>query len=174
MNPVVACSVARTAIRSMRTMPVDVFICRNLEHMATVHCFFIPDKESVTDMEGLIDYLGQKISIGCVCLGCNHGFKSPVATRDHMVSKGHTRMSYSTVLLLIPNDMQTEDFEEFEDFYDYTEANENPLVSLRPTATGELQLPDGRILGNREYMRYYKQTYSNENEKREGGFESCV
>ena len=91
--------------------------------MATVHCFFIPDKESVTDMEGLIDYLGQKISIGCVCLGCNHGFKSPVATRDHMVSKGHTRMSYSTVLLLIPNDMQTEDFEEFEDFYDYTEAN---------------------------------------------------
>ena len=70
---------------------------RNLEHMAAVHCFFIPDHDSVIDLEGLIDYLGQKISIGCVCVGCNHGFKSPAATRDHMLSKGHTRMAYSTV-----------------------------------------------------------------------------
>ena len=33
--------------------------------------------------------------------------------------------------------------------------------------TGELQLPDGRILGKREFARYYKQVYRNENEKRE-------
>ena len=129
----------------------------NLEHMAAVHCFFIPDHDSVIDLEGLIDYLGQKISIGCVCVGCNHGFKSPAATRDHMLSKGHTRMAYST----------EEDYEEFEEFYDYTEANENPGVTLQATATGELQLPDGRILGNREYMRYYKQNFSSEGEKRE-------
>ena len=69
--------------------------------MATVHCFFIPDRDSVIDLEGLIDYLGQKVSIGCVCIGCNHGFKSPVATRDHMLSKGHTRMAYSTVVIIM-------------------------------------------------------------------------
>jgi len=40
-------------------------------------------------------------------------------------------------------------------------------VTLQATATGELQLPDGRILGNREYMRYYKQNFSSEGEKRE-------
>ena len=73
--------------------------CSNLEHMAAVHCFFIPDNDSVINLEGLIDYLGQKISVGCICLGCNHGFKSPTATRDHMLSKGHTRMAYSTVIL---------------------------------------------------------------------------
>lgn len=33
--------------------------------------------------------------------------------------------------------------------------------------TGEVQLPSGRILGKREFARYYKQTYRNENEKRE-------
>lgn len=174
MSLVAVCSVARTATRLTRTTFLVAFTGRNLEHMASVHCFFVPDKDSVTDMEGLIDYLGQKISIGCVCIGCNHGFKSPAATRDHMVSKGHTRMSYSSVSFPLPSDIKTEDYEEFEEFYDYTEANENPLVSLRPTATGELQLPDGRILGNREYMRYYKQTYSNENEKREGAFRHPV
>ena len=65
--------------------------------MEIVHCFFLPDRESLMDPEGLIDYLGQKISVGCICLCCNHGFKSPVATRDHMISKSHMRMSYSTV-----------------------------------------------------------------------------
>ena len=33
--------------------------------------------------------------------------------------------------------------------------------------TGEAQLPDGRILGKREFARYYKQNYRNDNEKRE-------
>ena len=61
-----------------------------------------------------------------------------------------------------------EDFEEFESFYDYEEENakEEEIPTLR--ATGELELSDGRILGNREYTRYYKQSYATESERREG------
>ena len=29
-------------------------------------------------------------------------------------------------------------------------------------------MSDGRILGNREYTRYYKQSYATESERREG------
>ena len=35
-------------------------------------------------------------------------------------------------------------------------------------STGELELSDGRIIGNRDYARYYKQVYNTESEKREG------
>ena len=65
------------------------------------------------------------------------------------------------------DDIQSEDYEEFEDFYDYTYANEHPLTTSQRTSTGELQLADGRILGHRDYVRYYKQNLGNANEKRE-------
>ena len=45
-------------------------------------------------------------------------------------------------------------------------AKEEEIPTLR--ATGELELSDGRILGNREYTRYYKQSYATESERREG------
>ncbi|KAK8828078.1 hypothetical protein WA556_004707, partial [Blastocystis sp. ATCC 50177/Nand II] len=129
----------------------------NIAHMTQKHGFLIPDRQCLKDVEGLLDYLGQKISVGCICIGCNHGFKSPHAVRAHMFDKGHTRMAYDT----------EEDFEEFESFYDYEEENakEEEIPTLR--ATGELELSDGRILGNREYTRYYKQSYATESERRE-------
>lgn len=37
---------------------------KNLEHMTVVHSFFIPDIEFCTDLEGLLRYLGEKISEG--------------------------------------------------------------------------------------------------------------
>ena len=73
------------------------FSFRCLAHMAKKHVFIIPDRDSLIDLEGLLDYLGQKISVGCVCIGCNHGFKSPFAVRAHMLDKGHTRIAYETV-----------------------------------------------------------------------------
>ena len=35
----------------------------NLTHMFQKHGLIIPDRDSVIDMEGLLDYLGQKVSI---------------------------------------------------------------------------------------------------------------
>lgn len=65
------------------------------------------------------------------------------------------------------NNEKDEDYEEFEEFYDYSDANDHPLSELTVIGTGEVQLPDGKILGHREFVRYYKQVYRNENEKRE-------
>lgn len=37
---------------------------KNLDHMTTKHSFFIPDIEFCSDMEGLLRYLGEKVSQG--------------------------------------------------------------------------------------------------------------
>ena len=62
---------------------------RNMEHMTRVHSFFIPDFDYLTDLEGFIKYLGEKISIGLTCLYCNgkgRSFYSLEAVQAHMVS----------------------------------------------------------------------------------------
>jgi len=61
---------------------------RNMHHMTIAHSFFIPDIEFLVDVEGLIQYLGEKISIGNVCLSCNgrgKGFHTLEAVQKHMV-----------------------------------------------------------------------------------------
>ena len=36
---------------------------KNLKHMTISHSFFLPDPEYITDLEGLIEYLGAKVNI---------------------------------------------------------------------------------------------------------------
>ena len=43
---------------------------KNITHMTTVHSFFVPDPDFVTDFEGLIEYLGAKVR--CFILAIEH------------------------------------------------------------------------------------------------------
>lgn len=90
-------------------------------HMARDHSFFIPDQEHLTDISGLISYLGEKIVIGNLCLYCPHGgkeFGSLDAVRRHMVDKAHCKVAYGS----------DEDRAELLDFYDYpVEGEEDAL-----------------------------------------------
>lgn len=61
----------------------------NMAHMTSTHSLFIPDIEFLVDLRGLIRYLGEKISVGNVCIFCNgkgRGMRSIDAVRKHMVS----------------------------------------------------------------------------------------
>ena len=43
---------------------IYVYYCydnRNLSHMRKQHSFIIPDEDSLIDLEGLLDYLAQKV-----------------------------------------------------------------------------------------------------------------
>jgi len=84
----------------------------NLTHMSTVHSFFIPDAEYLTDITGLITYLGEKIAVGNVCIYCNgkRDFRSLSAVRKHMVDKSHCKIAYDT---------ENERLE-ISDYYDFT------------------------------------------------------
>jgi pre-60S factor REI1 len=60
----------------------------NMTHMTTTHSLFIPDIEFLVDLRGLIRYLGEKITVGNVCIFCNgkgRGMRSVDAVRKHMV-----------------------------------------------------------------------------------------
>lgn len=39
-------------------------LVENVKHMSTAHSFFIPDTEYITDLEGLLLYLGEKVTRG--------------------------------------------------------------------------------------------------------------
>jgi pre-60S factor REI1 len=80
----------------------------NLQHMAVAHSFFLPDTEYLVDVEGLLQYLGEKVAIGNVCLWCpankvddeghpvGNEFSSLEAVRAHMKAKGHCKLAYDT------------------------------------------------------------------------------
>ncbi|XP_043204398.1 zinc finger protein 622-like [Amphibalanus amphitrite] len=134
-------------------------LAANLRHMTQAHSFFVPDAEFVTDMEGLVTYLGQKVGEGFVCLWCNERgkhFTSVDAVQKHMRDKGHTKMLHEGEVLA-----------EYADYYDYStsypdgaDADSEPLEpeQLNMHADGfQLVLPSGATVGHRALVRYYRQ-----------------
>ncbi len=70
-------------------------LATNMEHMSATHGFFIPDLDSLEDLQGLIKYLQEKVAKFFVCLTCNgkgRAFHSLSAVRKHMIDKGHCQM----------------------------------------------------------------------------------
>jgi len=138
---------------------------KNVEHMEKEHGLFIPDKEYIVDLEGLICYLGEKVSVGNICLYCNgkgKNFYSLEAVRSHMKSLDHCKMLYDN------------NEEEYSDFYDFSrdyqhipkqENEETEGIKLKPSFTindaGHLVLDNGSVIGHRSYAVYYKQRIYN-------------
>lgn len=111
---------ARLAAARNRIKPTDCLFCTRsltdmpaaLEHMSRFHSFFIPDREELVDEVGLLLYLGEKVSIGNLCLYCPNGgreFSSVDAVRKHMQDKAHCKIAFNT----------HEDRVELADFYDW-------------------------------------------------------
>jgi pre-60S factor REI1 len=135
----------------------------SLSYMSIKYGFFLPDMEYMVDLDGMIEYLNEKVKLGNICLFCQKRFNDGRSTQHHMISKAHCKLIYE----------EGNDAEEYEDFYDFSstyedleeeELDENGEIiqneaTTHPT-TGELILPDGKILGHRSFRRYYKQYYS--------------
>lgn len=95
------------ASRRRRHLPSDCLFCTTrlstietcLQHMSTSHSFFIPDREYLSDIAGLLAYLGEKVVVGNICLYCPGGsreFGSVEAVRRHMIDKSHCKMAFET------------------------------------------------------------------------------
>lgn len=132
-----------------------------LQYMSSKYGFFIPDFEFLEDLPGLLEYLSEKVRLGNICLYCQKRFRNMTAVQRHMVDKSHCKIAYEEGV----------DMDDVSDFYDFTatyedrddvEVDEDGNVvdeELETAPTGELILPDGRILGHRSFRRYYKQYY---------------
>jgi pre-60S factor REI1 len=128
-------------------------------HMQKEFGFFLPDREFLTDLDGLLEYLGDKVKLGGFCLYCQKQLTPGRPCQMHMLSKSHCKLAYEEGI----------DLDEYEDFYDFTEDNQdlpldedgNPMERVaQVTTTGELVLPSGNIAGHRAYKVYYKQRLS--------------
>ncbi|XP_005356713.1 zinc finger protein 622 [Microtus ochrogaster] len=141
-------------------------LMKNVAHMTKIHSFFIPDIEYLSDLKGLIKYLGEKVGVGKICLWCNEkgkSFYSTEAVQAHMNDKSHCKLFTDGDAAL-----------EFADFYDFRssypdyEEGQDPgeieELSSEKTLecddeTMELILPSGARVGHRSLMRYYKQRF---------------
>lgn len=87
-------------------------LVENVKHMSVAHSFFVPDIEYIVDLEGLLMYLGEKVTRDFICLWCNdrgRTFYSLDAVRKHMIDKGHCKMWHEGLALA-----------EYANFYDYS------------------------------------------------------
>jgi hypothetical protein len=136
-----------------------------VDHMAAEHGFFIPAREKLIDLEGLLAYLGEKVSIAHACLYCDTSiaaaivadvgiemdvkpsgrvFTSLEAVQGHMRGKAHCKLNSDTFAL------------EYADFYAFDESD-GEGSSAYVDASGDLVLPSGRVAGQRALRRYYQQ-----------------
>jgi pre-60S factor REI1 len=132
-----------------------------VQYMAVQFGFFLPDVEYLSDLDGLLTYLGEKVKLGGYCLYCQKQFAAGRACQNHMLGKSHCKLRYCEGV----------DLEEYEDFYDFSaqaeeeeeELDEDGNVIERSAAeissTGELVLRGGKTLGHRDFRLYYKQYY---------------
>ncbi|CAM6127896.1 unnamed protein product [Calypogeia fissa] len=143
-----------------------------VEHMHKVHGFFIPEAEFLKDPQGMLSYLGLKVTKGHMCLYCDDRgkrFQSLEAVRKHMISKSHCKLRLG--------DGEGAAEEELEEFYDFSSSYvasdgtqlvkvDNPEDAPVSLVNGGLELvvrsdsADGKVsktIGSRELFRYYKQ-----------------
>lgn len=131
-----------------------------MEYMKIKFGFFIPDQEYLTDRDGLLEYLGEKVKLGGLCLYCQKQQRPGRSCVQHMIAKSHCKIAYQENI----------DLDEYEDFYDFTSSyneddeDEPKKVTISPT-TGELVLLDGRTVGHRDFRVYYKQHYRPQEER---------
>ncbi|KAF9646573.1 hypothetical protein BDM02DRAFT_3099582 [Thelephora ganbajun] len=81
------------------SVPAFKSINENVSHMASAHSFFIPDLEYLTDLSGLLSFLGERIAVDNTCIFClkkSKEFRSLDAVRKHMLDKGHCKIAYDT------------------------------------------------------------------------------
>jgi pre-60S factor REI1 len=124
--------------------------------MLEVHGFFIPDINHVIKLEAMLEYINEKVRVGCMCLHCNnegaHNFKTGAAVQRHMIDKQHCFLNTE------------DDEEEYADFYEEKEdyrmmslVSRTSELPVQILDSGELKLRSGTILGHKKYARYYRQ-----------------
>ncbi|KAJ5221131.1 Cytoplasmic 60S subunit biogenesis factor REI1 [Penicillium citrinum] len=68
----------------------------NVEHMYKNHGMFLPEREYLVDLEGLIHYLYRKINENFECIYCHAIRNNAAGARTHMRDKGHCMIAFES------------------------------------------------------------------------------
>uniref|UniRef100_A0A093VQV7 Cytoplasmic 60S subunit biogenesis factor REI1 like n=1 Tax=Talaromyces marneffei PM1 TaxID=1077442 RepID=A0A093VQV7_TALMA len=68
----------------------------NVDHMFKVHGMFVPEKDYLADIDGLISYLHAKVNENHECLLCHAIRTTAAGIRTHMRDKSHCMIAFET------------------------------------------------------------------------------
>ncbi|KAH7649928.1 hypothetical protein FG379_001772 [Cryptosporidium bovis] len=122
-----------------------------LEYMRIKYSFIIPDKEYVSDFQGLVIYLGEKVFEGHICLYCDKIFSSLMAVRDHMITLGHTMMGTHLEIQK----------EEIEQFYNYSSSYKELIPCFRKMSINSEQNIQSLLENNKNSSRVKDESKNN-------------
>lgn len=71
-------------------------VALSVVHMERIHGMFIPEKQYLVDMEGLLQSLQERIQELNECLYCGKMKNNSYAVQTHMRDKGHCKIPYTT------------------------------------------------------------------------------
>jgi len=98
----------------------SVSVSANCDRMQRKYGFFLPDREYLSDLEGLVGYCHEKIKLGQMCLYCHRVFGTWQGCQKHMIAKQHCKLKYEYGV----------DLEDLEVFYDFQSANREFLKGI--------------------------------------------
>ncbi|ODQ76973.1 hypothetical protein BABINDRAFT_163879 [Babjeviella inositovora NRRL Y-12698] len=131
------------------------------DHMFQKHGLYIPHRDKLVDLSGLIQHLIDYIvDNDNRCLNCSFAGRNLESTRQHMLSKAHCRLRYETK----EDKMEVEQFYRFEASplsgldVEMDDDVDSQYQTVEVDASGvELVLPTGSRIGHRSMNRYYRQ-----------------
>lgn len=85
----------------------------NIAHMERFHGLFIPEKQYLVDVDGLIAYLQNRIREDCECIFCGKVKNDVFAVQTHMRDTSHCKIPYTT----IQEQLEIGDFYDFRSTY---------------------------------------------------------
>ena len=111
----------------------------NLHHMGRYHGMFVPEKEFLSNSEGLLKYLHSKIHEQHACLKCHKAVHTASGIQTHMRDRGHCMIAFESDEELV----EIGEFYDFSSTYDDQAAFDGESVDRAMTRvlTGPLRLP---------------------------------
>ncbi|KAL7622321.1 pre-60S factor rei1 [Parahypoxylon ruwenzoriense] len=111
-------------------------VALNIVHMERIHSMFIPEKQYLIDLDGLIGALQQRIQEFHECLYCGKVKSTALAVQTHMRDKGHCKIPYTS------EDEQVEigDYYDFRGTYSDSEDSEDESVDDDDKQNGGVKL----------------------------------
>ncbi|KAI1437529.1 C2H2 type zinc-finger-domain-containing protein [Xylaria sp. CBS 124048] len=96
----------------------------NVHHMERIHGMFIPEKQYLVDLDGLITALQQRIQEYHECLYCGKLKNTSAAVQTHMRDKGHCMIPFTTE----EEQLSIGDFYDFRSTYSDVEESEDESI----------------------------------------------
>ncbi|KAK2195325.1 bifunctional Zinc finger C2H2 superfamily/Zinc finger C2H2-type/Zinc finger protein 622-Rei1-Reh1/ZN622-Rei1-Reh1 [Babesia duncani] len=150
----------------------------SVRYMEQKYSFYLPERENIINLSGLLGQLHQKIYEYYTCLYCEKPFDNIQSVLDHMEAKGHRKINddhfeqisafydlkASTPAAIIhfeKTQSPQNDDSDWEDVEDDISNQEEAIKIYQGAAlileNGNLRLPDGREAVHRELSYIYKQ-----------------